>query len=64
MNLGQGGRVKGILLIRLEVESGLLDLVIMPDVYARHCSVLRHQQRLIVVGIVQRVKEARRGLVD
>ena len=45
---------KGILFMSLEDESGLLDLVVKPPVYARLRDVLRGQPLLIVEGVVQR----------
>ncbi len=45
---------KGILFMSLEDESGLLDLVVKPPVYARLRDVLRGRPLLIVEGIVQR----------
>ena len=45
---------KGILFMSLEDESGLLDLVVKPPVYARLREVLRGQPLLVVEGIVQR----------
>jgi error-prone DNA polymerase len=45
---------KGILFMSLEDESGLLDLVVKPDVYDRLRDVLRNQPLLIVEGVVQR----------
>ena len=45
---------KGILFMSLEDESGLLDLVVKPHVYARLRDVLRGQPLLIVEGVVQR----------
>ena len=45
---------KGILFMSLEDESGLLDLVVKPPVYARLRDVLRGRPLIIVEGIVQR----------
>jgi error-prone DNA polymerase len=59
----QPATAKGILFIRLEDESGLIDLVVKPDVYARQRSVLRHQPLIIATGIVQRVEGATSVLV-
>ena len=44
-------------------ESGLLDLVVKPNVYTRLCSVLRDQPLLAVSGVVQRSGRALRALV-
>jgi error-prone DNA polymerase len=48
------GTAKGILFMSLEDESGLLDLVIKPSVYARLREVLRGRPLIVVEGIVQR----------
>jgi error-prone DNA polymerase len=45
---------KGIVFYSLEDESGLLDLVVKPDVYARLRPVLRDQPLLVATGVVQR----------
>ncbi|MCO5208740.1 MAG: DNA polymerase III subunit alpha [Caldilinea sp.] len=45
---------KGILFMSLEDESGLLDLVVKPDVYARLREVIRTNPLLIAEGAVQR----------
>ncbi len=45
---------KGILFISLEDESGLLDLVVKPNVYDRLRDVLRNHPLIVVTGIVQR----------
>lgn len=44
---------KGILFMSLEDESGLLDVVVKPDVYERYRSILRGQPLIYVEGIVQ-----------
>ena len=38
----------------LEDTSGLLDLVVKPDVYTRLRAVLRHELLIVVEGVVQR----------
>ncbi len=48
------GTAKGILFMSLEDESGLLDLVVKPNVYDRLRDVLRNQPLIVVTGIVQR----------
>src|SRR5690606_798923 len=45
---------KGIVFVSLEDESGLLDLVIRPDVYAQVRTVLRDQPLVVATGLVQR----------
>jgi error-prone DNA polymerase len=45
---------KGILFLSLEDESGLLDLVVKPPIYARLREVLRGRPLIVVEGIVQR----------
>jgi error-prone DNA polymerase len=45
---------KGILFLSLEDESGLLDLVVKPPVYARLRDVLRGEPLIVVEGVVQR----------
>ena len=45
---------KGIVFISLEDESGLLDLVVKPEVWARLREVLRGELLLYVEGEVQR----------
>ena len=45
---------KGILFMSLEDESGLLDLVVKPDIYARLREVIRTNPLLIAEGVVQR----------
>jgi error-prone DNA polymerase len=45
---------KGVLFMSLEDESGLLDLVVKPEVYAGLREVLRGQPLLVVGGVVQR----------
>ena len=54
---------KGIVFYSLEDESGLLDLVVKPDVYARLRPVLRDQPLLAVTGVVQRSGRAASVLV-
>jgi error-prone DNA polymerase len=45
---------KGVLFVSLEDESGLLDLVIRPDVYEQVKPVLRQERLLLIEGRVQR----------
>ncbi len=45
---------KGIVFISLEDESGLLDLVVKPDIYLRYREVLRGSMLLYIEGVVQR----------
>lgn len=40
--------------ITLEVEDGLINVIVRPDVYARYRRVLREAPLLIVEGVVQR----------
>jgi len=47
---------KGILFLSLEDETGLLDLVVKPAVYQRLSETLRHEQLLLVSGLVQRAE--------
>jgi error-prone DNA polymerase len=52
------GTAKGMVFVSLEDESGLLDLVIRPDVYAKVRATLRDHPLLIVTGAVQRTGRA------
>ena len=45
---------RGILLMSLEDESGLLDVVVKPEVYQELRTVIRGHVLLMVEGIVQR----------
>lgn len=54
---------KGILFISLEDESGLLDLVVKPDVYARLREVIRNHALLVAEGAVQKSNRATSVLV-
>jgi error-prone DNA polymerase len=45
---------KGILFLSLEDESGLLDVVVKPPVYARLRDLLAGQPLIVVEGVVQR----------
>ena len=54
---------KGIVFISLEDESGLLDLVVRPDVYARVRHVLRGHVLIVAEGIIQRAEAATSVLV-
>ena len=58
------GTAKGMLFISLEDESGLLDLVVRPDVYDKFKPTLRHQPLLLATGLVQRVDGATSVLVQ
>ncbi len=49
---------KGMVFVSLEDESGLLDLVIRPDVYLKVRTVLRDHPLLVVRGLVQRAGTA------
>ena len=48
----------GILFLSLEDESGLLDLIIKPDIYQQFRTILRGETLIIATGIVQRVGSA------
>lgn len=48
------GTAHGILFVSLEDETGLLDLVVKPDVYERFKPLLRHQPFVLVEGMVQK----------
>ncbi len=52
------GTAKGILFISLEDESGLVDLVVKPQVYERLRSTLRNHPLLLCAGIVQQADGA------
>ena len=54
---------KGILFFSLEDESGLLDVVIKPEIYVRFRDVLRHELLLVVQGLVQQAEGATNCLV-
>ncbi len=45
---------KGMVFLSLEDESGLLDVVIRPDVYERVRAVIHAHPLLVVSGLVQR----------
>jgi error-prone DNA polymerase len=45
---------KGILFMSIEDESGLLDVIVYPNVYARLRPTLRHELLIVVAGVVQR----------
>lgn len=55
---------KGILFMSLEDESGLLDLVVKPDVYTALREVLRSHALLVAEGVVQRNGRATSVLVQ
>lgn len=50
----QPATAKGVLFISLEDESGLLDLVVKPDVYQRLRDTLRGHPLIVAHGVVQR----------
>ncbi|MCB0126619.1 MAG: error-prone DNA polymerase, partial [Caldilineaceae bacterium] len=52
------GTANGILFLSLEDESGLLDVVVKPDRYARYRDILRKQPLICVTGMVQKVDGA------
>lgn len=54
---------KGIMFVSIEDESGLLDLVVRPNVYERIRSVLRSQILIVVMGLVEREGQAVNVLV-
>jgi error-prone DNA polymerase len=58
------GTAKGILFISLEDESGLLDLVVKPNIYERFRPMFRHQSFVLVEGIVQKGSGAINVLVS
>lgn len=58
------GTAKGMVFVSLEDESGLLDLVIRPDVYAKVRTTLRGHPLLVVTGLVQRAGAATNVLVQ
>jgi len=45
---------KGVRFLTLEDETGLVDVVVRPEVHARYCRVLGKAIVLIVTGVVQR----------
>ena len=49
------GTAKGILFLTLEDEGGVVNVIVMPDVYAKHRLTLRLAPLLAVSGIVERV---------
>ena len=55
---------KGITFLSLEDESGLLDLVIKPPVYARVRKLLNQSMLIVAEGIVQRSSNATSVLVQ
>ncbi|MEZ4559642.1 MAG: hypothetical protein R2854_24920 [Caldilineaceae bacterium] len=57
------GTAKGILFMSLEDESGLLDLVVKPQVYTRLRPVLQSHVLLLAAGVVQREGRATSVLV-
>ena len=54
---------KGILFLSLEDETGLVDLVVRPDVVERYRQVLRGTAMLLVEGVVQSASGALSVLV-
>jgi len=54
----------GILFISLEDESGLLDLVVKPNVYEQFRSVLRREHLIVASGVVQKEGKAVSVLVQ
>lgn len=52
------GTAKGVLFISLEDERGLLDLIIKPNIYERFRPLVRHQQFILVEGMVQQASGA------
>ena len=48
------GTAKGVTFLSLEDESGLLDVVLQPPVYARSRTLLKREALLLVEGVVQR----------
>ncbi|MBI4789672.1 MAG: error-prone DNA polymerase [Chloroflexi bacterium] len=52
------GTAHGVLFVSLEDETGLLDLVVKPNVYERFRPLLRHQPFVLVEGIVQKASGA------
>ncbi len=49
------GTAKGIVFIALEDETGLIDLIVRPDVYQRCRDALRHQPIVLADGVIQAV---------
>ena len=45
---------KGILFLSLEDESGLLDVVVKPEVYEQYRDIIRGRPLVIVAGVIQR----------
>jgi error-prone DNA polymerase len=58
------GTAKGMTFLSLEDESGLLDVVIRPDVYAKVRDTLRSNILVIADGVVQRSHSERSGSVS
>ena len=48
------GTAHGVLFVSLEDETGLLDLVVKPNVHERFRPLLRHQPFVLVAGVVQK----------
>jgi error-prone DNA polymerase len=48
------GTAKGILFLSLEDESGLLDVVVKPEVYEQYRDIIRGRPLVIVAGVIQR----------
>jgi len=51
----QPGTAKGLLFLTLEDETGTVNVVVMPDLYARERQTLRLASLLAVAGVVERV---------
>lgn len=52
------GTAHGMMFVSLEDETGLLDLVVKPNIYERFKPLLRHQPFLLVEGVVQKASGA------
>ena len=44
------GTAKGVYFLNLEDETGLLNIIVLPDVWARHREVVRRSPALVIEG--------------
>ncbi len=48
------GTAKGVVFFTLEDETGLINLVIMPNVYQRYRAIARHESMIVVEGLLEK----------
>lgn len=47
------GTAKGVYFLNLEDETGLLNIVVLPDVWAKHRHVVRKSPALVIIGLLE-----------